>query len=114
MTQPKAKAKRKVHTPRTKTKLDAAQELAGQMAAYQEDMQQKMAEYDTLIKNAQAELTAMVKTVNEPVAPPQPKAEAQWTEAGGARFLVLNEQAAEQINSIFDVVGALAEQLKKL
>jgi hypothetical protein len=91
-----------------------ATNLAGQMAAYQKEMTTRMSEYEALIKSAQTELNAMVKTVNAPKAPPTPKAEAQWTESGGNRFLVLNESAAKQIMSIFDVVGALAEQLKKL
>ena len=120
----RAPPKRHVHKPHHEHEPDHehkpditpadALDLASQMAAYQKDMTARMSEYEALIASAQKELNAMVKTVNAPVAPAAPKAEAQWTESGGNKFLVLNEPASKQIMSIFDVVSALAEQLKKL
>jgi hypothetical protein len=120
MTQPKAKAKakRKVHPapkPRKPNKpKDPVAEMAKQMAEHQKMMAKSMADYAEMVENSQAAMQAMTHAINSTGEPPPPKAEAQWTEAGGNKFLVLNEAAAAQFMSIFDVVSALAEQLKKL
>jgi hypothetical protein len=114
MTQPKAKAKPKAKPRKPRQRKDPVAEMARQMNAHQDMMAKSMADYAEMVETSQAAMLAMTSAVNGTGEPPVPKAEAQWTEAGGNKFLVLNESAAAQIMSIFDVVGALAEQLKKL
>jgi len=88
----------------------AAAELAAQMTEYQRVMDEKIAQYDALVADAQSQLDAIVKAANpEPIVKP----EAQWTEANGNKLLVLNESAAEFFQAIFEQVGVLATELGK-
>jgi hypothetical protein len=92
-----------------KITISGAASMAEQMAAYQKVMDDKIAQYDKLVEDAQRELGAIVKAAN----PPTQKPEAEWTEAHGNKYLVLNVAATEFFMAIFEQVGALAAELSK-
>lgn len=81
------------------------------METYQKVMDEKVQQYDAMVRNAQQQMAALV-AASQP--PPQRKPESQWVEsAEGERHLVLNKEAAEFFGEIFEMVGKLATALAK-
>jgi hypothetical protein len=92
-----------------KITVSGAANMAEQMAAYQKVMDDKIAQYNKLVEDAQRELGAIVKAAN----PPTQKPECEWTETEGGKYLVMNVAAAEFFQAIFEQVGVLANELAK-
>jgi len=89
-------------------------DMAEAMVEYQKMLDDNIAKYEDMVIKAQKDLEALVQAATPQLPkPPQPP-EAEWTEANGNKFLVLNVAAAEFFTAIFQQLGVVAAELGKL
>jgi len=98
----KAKAKAKAK-PRAKPE----RTLEQQMADYQAMMEESQRQFKETVNQANAQLAELVAMAQPEKSEQKIKPEAQWTEANGSQYLVLNKEAATFFTAIFSQLGDL-------
>lgn len=99
-------------TEETQKSIDQiAAQHAEMMASYQNMIDESMAKYNAMVTEAQASLSKLV-AASQPV--PVRKPETVWTEAAdGEKLLIMNKEAVDFFNNIFELMGKVAAELSK-